>query len=169
MRETIHVDGKRAPDNPVHKKTDSPPRGLERHSTCNAVGDKNSHFHRASLVRAARGRGGDSGMARLGRGRAHRRAAIRARSGPDHRDHRSLFEKASTRRRVGIAEAARPRLSIQRLGIPPGPRIGSQPFDAVASATNLNLQGKGPPRRLVQLSSKMEWRTKKSSGTTSVR
>jgi len=140
MRQPSRPGGNRGPEN---QHRDSPSSKPERRVNANVAGGKDSHLHRASLARAARGRGGERGMARLGRNRAHRRAAIRARPEPDHRDHRSLFEEASTRRRLGIAEAERPRLSIQRLSIPPAPRIGSQPSDAGANATDLSLQGKG--------------------------
>ena len=104
MRQPSRIGWKREPEN---QHCGSPSSKSGRRVNPNVAGGKDSHLHRASLARAARVRGGKCGMARLGRGRAQRRTAIRARSGPDHRNHRSLFEEASTRRRVGIAEAAR--------------------------------------------------------------
>lgn len=95
MRETIHINGKRAPDNLVHQNPDSPPRGPERHSNCNAVGEKDSHLHCASVVRAERDREGNSGMAGLNRGCARRRTTIGEKFGRNRRGHRSLSEEAS--------------------------------------------------------------------------
>jgi len=95
MGETIRIGGKRAPDNLANQNPDSPPRRPERHVNCNAAGEKDSHLHCASLVRAERDRGGNPGMAGLDRGCARRRTTIRAKSGPNQQGHRSLSEEAS--------------------------------------------------------------------------
>ncbi len=107
MREFGDVGGKRVLDCPVHENRDRSPLGLERQSNRYALGEKDPHFHCAALGRAERDRGSQPRMAGFDRGRTHRRATIRAGSGRDHRVHRSLFEEASTRRRVDFARAGR--------------------------------------------------------------
>lgn len=95
MRKTAHTGGKWAPDNLANQNPDSPPRRPERHVNCSALGEKDTHLHCASLVRAERDRGGNPGMAGLDRGRARRRTTIGEKLNRNRRGHRSLSEEAS--------------------------------------------------------------------------
>jgi len=124
--------------NPGHnvRHCRSPVSENEGRLSRNAAVRTHLYLHCAPLVRAARDRGGDARMARLGRDRAHRRTEIRDRPRADHRRDCSP-----------PADPSKPRY----------PRVGllARPLDLHCGSTRAGKMAASPGRRTVPAGQRM--------------